>query len=144
MIIIIGKKKITCYLVDFAVSVDDWVKIKKSEKIDKYLDLARELKKLWNMKYDGGDNNCNLVCLERRLDELEIKGRIKTVGITTLLRSARIFWEVLGTCLSNFCEKSTVETDVKNLNKKKILIIWTLLESWKNWDQEDDCDTNCS
>ena len=35
---------------DFAVPVDHRVKLKVSEKRDKYLDLARELKKLWNMK----------------------------------------------------------------------------------------------
>ena len=35
---------------DFAVPVDNRVKLKKSEKKDKYLDLARELKKLWKMK----------------------------------------------------------------------------------------------
>ena len=34
----------------FAVSADHRIKPKESEKIDKYLDLARELKKLWNMK----------------------------------------------------------------------------------------------
>ena len=33
---------------DFAISVDQKVKIKESEKIDKYMDLARELKKRWN------------------------------------------------------------------------------------------------
>ena len=31
-------------------SMEHPVKINESEKIDKYLDLARELKKLWNMK----------------------------------------------------------------------------------------------
>ena len=36
---------------DFAVSVDHRVKIKESEKINKYLDLARGLnKKQWNMR----------------------------------------------------------------------------------------------
>ena len=36
---------------DFAVSTDHRVKIKESEKIDKYLDLATGIKeKLWNMK----------------------------------------------------------------------------------------------
>ena len=35
---------------DFAVLVDHRVKLKESEKKDKYLDLTRELKKLWNMK----------------------------------------------------------------------------------------------
>ena len=35
---------------DFAVQVDHRVKLKESEKMDKYLDLARKLKNLWNMK----------------------------------------------------------------------------------------------
>ena len=41
------KKKRTCKIVDFAVPADPRVKLKGSEKKDKYLDLARELKKLW-------------------------------------------------------------------------------------------------
>ena len=35
---------------NFGVLADHWVKLKESEKKNKYLDLARELKKLWNMK----------------------------------------------------------------------------------------------
>ena len=35
---------------DFAVPADHRVKLEESEKKYKYLDLARELKKLWNMK----------------------------------------------------------------------------------------------
>ena len=38
---------------NFAFLVDYKVKLKESEKKDKYLDLARELKKLWNMKEMG-------------------------------------------------------------------------------------------
>ena len=51
-LIIIKKKKKnrTCRIVDFAVPADHRVKLKESEKKDKYLDLARELKKLWKMK----------------------------------------------------------------------------------------------
>ena len=44
------KKKKTCQLVDFAVPADHRVKLKENEKMDKYLDLVIELKKLWNMK----------------------------------------------------------------------------------------------
>ena len=44
------KKKITCRIVDFAVPADHRVKLKESEKKDKYLDLFKELKKLWNIK----------------------------------------------------------------------------------------------
>ena len=40
------KKKRTCKIVDFAVPADHIIKLKESEKKDKYLDLARELKKL--------------------------------------------------------------------------------------------------
>ena len=44
------KRKRTCKIVNFAVPVDSRIKLKECEKKDKYLDLARELKKLWNMK----------------------------------------------------------------------------------------------
>ena len=37
-------------LVDFAAPAENKVEIKESEKINKYLDLARELRKLWKMK----------------------------------------------------------------------------------------------
>ncbi len=35
---------------DFSVPADHRMKLKECEKKDKYLDLAKELKKLWNMK----------------------------------------------------------------------------------------------
>ena len=41
---------IVCKSVDFAVLADHKIKLKEREKKDKYLDLARELEKLWNMK----------------------------------------------------------------------------------------------
>ena len=41
---------ITDRIVDFAVPTDHRVKSKESEKRDKYLDFARELKKPWNKK----------------------------------------------------------------------------------------------
>ena len=44
------KKKRTCKIVDLAVPADHKINLKECEKKDKYLDRARELKKLWNMK----------------------------------------------------------------------------------------------
>ena len=44
------KKKRICKIVDFAVPADHRINLKECEKKDKYLDLAREWKKLWNMK----------------------------------------------------------------------------------------------
>ena len=43
---IINKKKRICKIVDFAVTKDHRINLKENEKKDKYLDLARELKKL--------------------------------------------------------------------------------------------------
>ena len=37
-------------IVDFDVPADHRIKLKECEKRDKYLEIARELKKLWNMK----------------------------------------------------------------------------------------------
>ena len=69
--------------------------IKESEKIVKYLDLAREQREA--VEYEGdGDTNCNWNGPER-LEELEIRGRIETIQITALLRSARILRSVLET-----------------------------------------------
>ena len=49
-LIIISKEKKICKIVDFTVPADHRIKLKECEKRDKYLNLARELKKLWNMK----------------------------------------------------------------------------------------------
>ena len=49
-LIIINIKKRISKIFDFAVPADHRIKLKECEKKDKYLDLARELKKLWNMK----------------------------------------------------------------------------------------------
>ena len=42
--------KRTCRIVDFAVPADHRIKLKENKKRDKYVDLARELENLWNMK----------------------------------------------------------------------------------------------
>ena len=44
------KKRKTFKIVDIAVPADHGIKLEKNEKKDNYNDLARELKKLWNLK----------------------------------------------------------------------------------------------
>ena len=44
-LVLIYNKKRTCQQVDFVIPIDHWVKIRDHKKIDKYLDLARELQK---------------------------------------------------------------------------------------------------
>ena len=55
-LIITNKKNRTCKIVDFAVSADRRIKLKECEKNDKYLDLARELKKK-NVEHAGDNYN---------------------------------------------------------------------------------------
>ena len=47
------KKKRICKIVDFPVPADHRIKLKECEKKDKYLDLARELKK--TMEHEGNN-----------------------------------------------------------------------------------------
>ena len=75
------------------------VKSKENKKNDKYVDLARELKKLWNMKV-----TVKLIVIRalgtvtkgwaQELEDLEIRGRVEVIQTTALLRSARILKRV--------------------------------------------------
>ena len=100
--IIINKKKRIRKIVDFAVPADHRINLKECEKKDKYLDLARELKKLWNMKVTivpiviGGFGAITKGLL-KGLEDLEIGGRVETIQMTALLRMARILRRVLET-----------------------------------------------
>ena len=68
-LVLFNKKKI-CHRMDFAIPIDSWVKINESEKIRKYFDLVRELKKAEEHESDG-DTNYSLSLWRRiwRLDE---------------------------------------------------------------------------
>ena len=90
------KKKRTFKIVDFAVPADHKIKLKECEKKDKYLDLARELKKLWNMKVIGAFGTITKGLL-KGLEDLEVGGRAKNTKMTALLRTARILRRVLET-----------------------------------------------
>ena len=45
-----NNKKRTGHPVDFAVPADCTIKVKENEKIDRFLELVKELKNLWKMK----------------------------------------------------------------------------------------------
>ena len=86
-LIIINKRKRICKIVDFAVPADHRINLKESEKKDKYLDLARELKKLWNMKVTIvpiviGALGTVTKGLLKGLEDLEVSGRVETIQTT--------------------------------------------------------------
>ena len=96
------KKKKICKIVDFAVSADHRIKLKEFEKRDKYLDFARELKKLWNMRVTIipiviGAFGTVTKGLLKGLEDLEVGGRVETIQTTALMKTAKILRRVLET-----------------------------------------------
>ena len=102
LIITNKKKKRTYKIVDLAVPPDHRIKLKECEKKDKYLDLARELKKQWNMKVTivsiviGAFGTVTEGLLKGR-EDLEVGRRVETIQTTALLKTARILRRVLET-----------------------------------------------
>ena len=102
------KKKKICKIVDSAVPADHRVKLREIDKKDEYFDLAWEMKKLWNMKVRIIPAVIGVLVtvtkgLLKRLEDLEIRGRVETTQTTALLRLARIlrrFLEIWGDLLS--------------------------------------------
>ena len=82
--------------------MDHRINLKESEKKDKYLDLARELNKLWDMKVTIvpivfralGTITKGLL---KGLEDFEVGRRVETIQTTALLRTARILRRVLET-----------------------------------------------
>ena len=101
-LIIINKKMRICKTVYFAVPADHRINLKESEKKDRYLELAREIKNLWNMKVTIvpiviGALGTVTKGLLKGLEDLEIGGRVETIQTTVLLRTVRILRRVLET-----------------------------------------------
>ena len=101
-LMIINKKKENFQNCRFAVPAYHRIKLKECDQKDKYLDLVRELKKLWNMQVTVipivistfGTVTKGLL---KGLDDLEVGGREETDQTTALLRMARILRRVLQT-----------------------------------------------
>ena len=118
----LSKKKRTCCRIDLAIPADHNMKNKENEKWDKYLNHARIKKKQLNIKVTmmpivigalGGSSKG----LIRKVIRLEIGGRIETIQITALLKSARILRRVLETweyLLSDFRGRLSAKACVKN------------------------------
>ena len=92
------KKKRIYKIVDF-VPADQRIKLKECEKKDKYLDLARELKKLSNKKVRIiliviGAFGTETKELFKGLEDLEVVGRVETIQVIALLRTVRILSRV--------------------------------------------------
>ena len=87
---------------EFVVPADHRIKLKELVKKDKYIDLARELKKLWNIKVMIvqnviGDFGTVTEGLLKGQKDLEVGRGVETIHTTVLLKTARILRRVLET-----------------------------------------------
>ena len=90
---------------DFDIQTDHLIsarRLKECEKRDKYLGLAREWKKLWNMKVIIisiviGAFGTVTKGLLKGLEDLEVGDQVETIQTTALLKTARILRRVLET-----------------------------------------------
>ena len=76
---------------DFAIAEDRRIKLEKSENRDKYQDLARYMKKLWNLKVTVipiviGALGTIPKRLVTEVENLEMRGQVETIKTTELLR----------------------------------------------------------
>ena len=97
---IVNKKKQNSCIVDFAVPADHRLKLKERERRDKYLDLARELKQLYNMKMMVitiviAAPSSVTKGYAQELEELELRGHVDTIQTASFLRLVRLLRRVL-------------------------------------------------
>ena len=98
--IVVDKVKKTCAIIDFAIPYDSRVNNKEMEKIEKYQNLARELRKLWNMKVKVipiiiGTLGTTPRQVKKRLEVIGKETRVKELQKTVNIHSARILRKVL-------------------------------------------------
>ena len=100
-IIVIDKEKKEALIVDIAVPADISVAEKGKEKIEKYQDLKREIKRLWKLRTVQvvpvviGALECVTKEFERWLENLNIEPEVGVMQKAALLGTARILRKVL-------------------------------------------------
>ena len=93
--IFIDKEHHKCQIIDFAIPYDTRLDNKEVEKIEKYLDLAGKLKKVWNMKVTVVPLVVEALgtpakALEKKLKNIGIEIKITKLHKTILIYTSRI------------------------------------------------------
>ena len=122
------QQKRTCWIVVFAIPANHGIKLKESEKRDKYLDLAREVKKQWNMKVTVipiiiGALGTIIKELVQGLEDMEKRGRVEIIQTTALLRSRRNTEKSPG----NLRRLAVTQTPEKN---QQLTLMWKTLKDF--------------
>ena len=98
--VVVDKENRSCQIIDFAVPGDSRIEDKEKEKIEKYQDLARELRRIWNLRVKViplvvGSLGAIPKQFGNRLKDIGITAEIGQVQKTVLLGTARILRKVL-------------------------------------------------
>ena len=98
--ILIDKEHHECQMIDFAIPYGTRVDHKEVEKIEKYLNLARELKEMWNTKatvviFVVAALGTPAKALEKRLKTIGIETKLTELQKTVLIQISRILRKVL-------------------------------------------------
>ena len=83
-LLIIDKSEKNCHIIDVAIPEDGRVRAKEGEKVEKYQDLAREVRKIWGVKGDthsGRDIGNNTTEVKRKSEDHRTDSEICIVGI---------------------------------------------------------------
>ena len=100
-LILVDKKAKSCVITDVAIPGDCRIREKEIEKIEKYQNLKRELKRLWSLKKVEvvpvvvGALGCISKAFSGWMDTLGIKLNVGMVQESVLLGTARILRKVL-------------------------------------------------
>ena len=100
-LILVDKKAKSCVIIDVAIPGDCRIREKEIEKIEKYQNLKRELKRFWLLKKNEvvplvvGALGCISKGFSGWMDILGIKLDVGMVQKSVLLRTARILRKVL-------------------------------------------------
>ena len=113
--IFIDKEHHKCQIFDFAIPYDTKVDDKEVEKIENYLDLARELTKVWNVKVTVVPLVVRALgtvakALEKRLKIIGAGTKITELEKTVLMYTSRILLKVLevsGVLLTPYLKNKT-------------------------------------
>ena len=94
-IVIHDKSNKSCYIIDVAIPGDARVAQKEAEKIEKYIDLRRELQKLWKVKAKVVPIVVSALgtvsrSLNSYLNEIGVSSKIQVIQKSALLGTARI------------------------------------------------------
>ena len=99
-IVVLDKEGKRCQLIDIAVPGDSRVELKEKEKVQKYQDLARELRKLWRVKVKVvplvvGALGTIPKALEKSLESIGSTVKVELLQKAALLGTARILRKTL-------------------------------------------------